>query len=815
MHVYRFVAAVLAALGLTTAVAAADAVPYRTPPQAIADVLRAPALPAVLISPTRDTIAIATPLRYPPVADLAQPMLRLAGLRIDPRTNGIHHAFAYTTLTIERVSDGKKMPVALPPNAHVTSMRFSPNGKHFAFANATPKGTDLYVGSAADATIAQVPGVKLNAIFGDPIAWMPDGTHLIVRALDRKGPAPVEPAVPTGAIVQETAGKAGTIVTYEDLLESPYDEDLFDYYGASRLALVDVAKRSAVAFGPHGLYTRVSPAPNGSYVLVERVHRPYSYLFPYARFPQQMAVIDLSGANVVTLIDRPLQDGLAEEGVAPGPRSVAWEPNAPATLSWLEAVDRADAAAGGARGGDRIMQRDIAAKTPAKEIARTTTRAGEITWLAGDSRAIVRQDDRRTRISTVLLVDARAGTTKPLGQPLRDGDRYNDPGRPVTAVAANGENVIVHNGDAIYLDGAGYGPDGRRPFLDRLNLADGTTTRIFRSALEPLDTVLAVGNDDGKTLLLQRQSPTMPPNVFVHTASGDRALTNFADPTPQLRAVQRRVVNYKRADGIDLSFTLYLPPGYKEGTRLPTFLWAYPAEFNDASVASQNTNSTQTFQTIGGPSEIYMALAGYAVLDNASIPILGTDARTVNDTYTEQLVAGAKAAVDKAVEIGVTDPDRVAVGGHSYGAFMTMNLLAHSHLFRAGIARSGAYNRTLTPFGFQNERRTYWDDADLYTKMSPFTYANKITDAVLMIHGMKDDNTGTFPIQSERMYAALKGNGATARLVMLPDEAHGYLGRETIADVLAEMVSWLDRFVKNAPPRTAAATKPVADAPAK
>jgi dipeptidyl aminopeptidase/acylaminoacyl peptidase len=368
------------------------------------------------------------------------------------------------------------------------------------------------------------------------------------------------------------------------------------------------------------------------------------------------------------------------------------------------------------------------------------------------------------------------------------------------SVAPNGESAVLASGGAIFLTGPGYGPDGRRPFVDRVDLATGTATRIFRSELAPLDTPLAFAGAPGTALLLRRESPVMPPNTYLHTSAGDRALTSFADPTPQLRAIERRVVTYTRPDGVALSFTLYLPPGYKAGTRLPTFLWAYPAEFNDAGVASQNTNSTQTFQTIYGASEIYMALAGYAVLDNASIPIVG-DSLTANDTYVDQLVAGAKAAIDKAVEIGVTDPDRVAVGGHSYGAFMTANLLAHSHLFRAGIARSGAYNRTLTPFGFQNERRTYWQAEDLYTKMSPFSYADKITDPLLMIHGMADDNTGTFPIQSERMFAAIKGNGGTARLVLLPDEAHGYLGQETNATVLAEMVDWLDRFVKNAPPR--------------
>ena len=808
MHVYRFATALVGAFALTTSIAAADAVAYRLPPKAIEDVLRAPVMPAVLVSPTRDTLALVTPLRYPPVADLAQPMLRLAGLRIDPRTNGIHHAASYTSLTIERVSDGKTLRVALPTGAHITSMRYSSDGKHFAFANATPHGTELYVGSTSDASIGRVRGVTLNAIFGDPIAWLPDNTHIVARAVARTAAAPREPIVPTGPIVQETAGKAGVIVTYEDLLASPYDEQLFDYYGASRLALVDIVTKTAEPFGDRGIYTAVSPSPSGKLLLVDRVRKPYSYLFPYERFPTQSAVVDLHGANVAVIHEQPLLDNLPVDGEPVGPRSIAWKPNVPATLTWFETLDGGDPLAN-VPARDKIVMRDLSGNSAPIEIGRTTTRVTSLTWLASDDRALVREYDRKARLTRTSLLDTHAGATlKPIGTALRDGDRYNDPGSPITLAASNGSSVIQRSGNSIYLRGAGYGPDGRRPFLDRLNLSDGTSTRLYRSELAPLDTPLFLTGDDAQGIFVQRQSPTMPPNMYLHTAAGDRALTSFADPSPQLRGITRRVVSYKRPDGVALSFTLYLPPGYKEGTRLPTFLWAYPLEFNDPGVASQNVNSTQTFTTIGGSSELFMALAGYAVLDDASIPIVG-DPQTVNDTYVEQLVAGAKAAIDKAVEIGVTDPDRVAVGGHSYGAFMTMNLLAHSHLFRAGIARSGAYNRTLTPFGFQSERRSYWDATDLYTKVSPFTYANTITDPVLMIHGMKDDNTGTFPIQSERMFAAIKGNGGTARLVMLPDEAHSYLGRESLETTLAEMVSWLDTYLKNAPPRAKAATSAV------
>jgi dipeptidyl aminopeptidase/acylaminoacyl peptidase len=780
------------ALGCAAA-ASADPAAYRRPPKAIADVLNAPPLPAVLVSPARNALLVGTPLYYPPVADLARPMLRLAGIRIDPRTNAVHHAFAYTSVRLERIPGGGGSEPRLPSDARIIATRFSPSGEFVALADATAHGTDLYVATVPSGVLFHIRGVELNALFGNPLYWLPDG-RLVVRATMRTGPAPVAPAVPAGPVVQESTGKAGTIVTYEDMLQNPYDESAFTYYATSRLLLIDVKRESVQTIGPPGIYTSVSPSPSGKYLLVEQIHRPYSYLFPWEYFPTRISVLDLHGAEVALVADRPLQDTLPVDGVPVGPRDAAWEPGAPATLTYRSALD-GGATHSDAAYHDALYARQIPTRMAQVELIRTASRIEDVTWIAGDRRAIVREHDWKTSLSRRWLAYADATPAKPVGAPLRDGDRYGDPGQPVTTSAPNGESVAVRDGDAIYLRGAGYGPDGRKPFLDRLSLGDFSTQRVFQSKLDPLDTVVALQDDAAKTLIVQRQSPTLVPNYYLHGPDGDRALTAFTDPYPQVRAITRRVVTYKRADGVDLSFTLYLPPGYKEGTRLPTLLWAYPLEYSDASVASQNANSAQTFQTIGGASEVFMALAGYAVLDNAAIPIVGSP-QTVNDTYVEQLVAGAKAAIDKAVELGVTDPNRVAVAGHSYGAFMTANLLAHSTLFKAGIARSGAYNRTLTPFGFQNERRTYWQATDLYTKMSPFTYADKLSAPLLLIHGEADDNTGTFPIQSERMYAAIKGNGGIARLVMLPDEAHGYLGRESIATVLAEMVDWLDRWVK-------------------
>ncbi|BDE06880.1 hypothetical protein WPS_21560 [Vulcanimicrobium alpinum] len=780
----------------------ADATRYRTPPPPIEAALRAPAIPTLTASPNRAWIAERTPLRYPPVADLARPMLRLAGLRIDPATNGIHHASASTALAFVRVADGKHVAVALPPDARVTALVFSPDAAHFAFTNATARGTELWLGTTATGAAHRVAGLAVNDVFPNAVTWMPGGTSLLVRAVDRTGP-PLQRSVAAGPAVQETAGGAGPIVTYEDLLADAADEALFTYYAASRLAFVSADGTRVARTAARGIFTRCIPSPrDGALVLTTRVHAPYSYLFPYQRFPLATEIYDVRGSRVATIADRPLADRVPADGVPAGPRDAMWLSSSRAEVAWIEALDGGDPNVTAAE-RDRIVAR-AATGGALHELARTAQRVAQISPLHADSRVLVETYDPLTRTNAVAAIDTRSPGSPPRALwSLRARDVYHDPGEPMTIVEPNGASAVLHAGDAIYLRGAGYGPEGQRPFLDRYDLATGTTTRLFRSELAPLESVGWILDDGASSLLTIRQLPADPPNAYVRARAGTlRALTAFGDPQPMLRGVGRRVVTYKRADGVDLSFTLYTPPGWHEGTRLPALLWAYPLEFVDRGTASQNVNSTQTFVNVTAGSPVFFALAGYAVLDNASMPIVG-DPKTVNDTYIDQLTADAQAVVDTAVGMGVVDRDRIAVAGHSYGAFMTANLLAHTRLFRAGIACSGAYNRSLTPFGFQNETRTYWEATDLYTAMSPFTYANQLKDPLLLIHGEADDNTGTYPIQSQRFYAAIKGNGGTARLVMLPYEAHGYTGRESVETVLAEMLDWLDRYVK--PPKAASA----------
>jgi dipeptidyl aminopeptidase/acylaminoacyl peptidase len=780
---------------------------YKKPPKEVLDILNAPTTPGASLSPTRDNLLLSTALRYPPLADLAQPVLRIAGRRINPAANSPFR-FQYSVgLTLKRLADGSEIKIETPPGAKISGLEWSEDGKHFAFLNTTPTRVEVWVGDTATGKIRNLKGLTINSALGNPLSWMPDNRTLLVQLVPpNRGAAPATPAVPPEPNTQESSGRPGPVRTYEDLLKSPHDEKLYEYYATSQLALVDSVTGRATPFGQPAIFQSVDAAPGGHHVLVTRLHRPFSYLFPDNAFPRDVEVWDTKGKLVYKVASLPLADQVPINGVPTGPRSVRWRPNEPAALVWIKALDDGDPR-------KKVPHRDsvLTLKAPFTgepvELFKTEHRfaAGGFGEKGGLVYFTEFDRDKRWQRTFVFHFD-KPDVPPKLVFSRNQGDRYNDPGTPVTRVVA-GQRAILQHGDFIYLTGSGASPDGDRPFLDRLNLTTLKTERLFRSDANNYETVVALLSDEGKQFLTRRESPTEAPNYFVRTAadgaqaSTPRPLTKFPDPTPQLRGIKKQLVTYKRADGVQCSFTLYLPPDYKPGTRLPTVVWAYPLEFTDASTASQVTGSTQRATSIGGSSHLFFLLEGYAVLDDATMPVVGSP-ETVNNTYVEQITMSAKAAIDKAVELGVTDPERVGVGGHSYGAFMTANLLAHTDLFRAGIARSGAYNRTLTPFGFQNERRTLWEAPEMYLKVSPFMYAAKINEPMLMIHGEADDNTGTFPIQSERMYQALKGHGATTRLVMLPHEAHGYAGRESIEHVLYEMISWFDKYVKNASSRS-------------
>jgi len=794
--------------GSTFAAAQTSRPTYQKPPKVVSDVLESPPTPAVSVSPARDRFLEVEGLRHPPIADLAAPMLRIAGLRINPATNGRHHPARVVGLTLVNIADGKTTKLKTPPNAYLSAPIWAADGKHFAFTNTVADGIDLWVGDASSGLVKHVPGVRINAVYGEAVQWMPDQKTLLVQLVPaRRGKVPEEPRVPLGPNVQENeGGKPAPAATYEDMLRNPHDEDLFDYYATAQLAYVDIATGKVTPVGAPAIYQMIDPSPDARHILVARLHKPYSYLLPAFNFPKKVEVWDRAGKVEHTLADLPLEEHVPIEGVPTGPRAYQWRPTAKATLAWAEALDGGDTKAK-APFRDKVLTLAAPFSGQPTELIKLEQRftggrgfggGGALIW--GDKFAFVSDYDRNKRWARTFMIDPDNPSQPPRQVWSRSiQDRYGDPGQPVMRERADGTRVIWQTGNAIFLRGEGASASGDHPFLNKMDLTSLKSERIFQSDEKVYEQPLALVSDDGSKFITRFETPTDPPNYFLRTAgSSDRkALTSFPDPAPQLKGITKQLVTYKRADGVGLSFTLYLPADYKQGTRLPTVVWAYPLEFNDAGTASQVTGSPYRFTTFGGLSHLFLLTQGYAVLDGATMPVVG-DPETMNETYVEQIVASAKAAIDKAVEMGVTDRNRVGVGGHSYGAFMTANLLAHSDLFKAGVARSGAYNRTLTPFGFQSERRTFWEAPDMYLKMSPFRFANKIKAPILLIHGEADDNSGTFPIQSERMYAALKGNGATVRYVTLPYEAHGYIGLESVEHVQWEMIHWFDKYVKNA-----------------
>lgn len=775
---------------------------YQRPPGNVIDILDAPVTPDVFLSPTRDRLLLVDRERFPSITELAQPMLPLAGLRINPQNNGPHRPSRNIGITIQTISNGDRKVVKLPAEARLGTPIWAPDGKRFSFAMFHPTQIELWVVEAQTGQARQMKDIVLNATYANPFQWMPDSRTLLCRTLDEnRGEAPVAFATPTGPNIQESYGKPAPIRTFQDLLKNGHDETLFEYYLTSQLVLADTADGGKKQLGAPMLYQTVDASPDGQHLLTSIFQKPFSRLLPASGFARHLVVWDLQTDTVIKLASLPTAEEVPIEGVMKGPRNVRWRPTEKAALFWVEALDEGNPKKKVPH-RDRLLSQKAPFQEQPTELLKVEHRFSGMTWGEHDGMAFVSDYDRDRRWTRTFLVKLDQTNEPPrLIWDRSVRDRYRDPGDPLMRTLPNGERVIWQTSNYIFLNGTGASARGDFPFLDRLDLETLKSERVFQCESNSYESVIALVEESGRPRFITRhESSNIPPNYRMRIANDSNtvALTQFPDSTPQLRKITKQLVTYKRSDGVPLSFTLYLPPGYKPGQRLPTVVWAYPLEYNDPDTAGQISGSTNRFTTIGGSSHLFFVLQGYAVLDGATMPVVGSP-ESMNDTFIDQIVSSAKAAIDKAVEMGVTDPARVGVGGHSYGAFMTANLLAHSDLFRAGIARSGAYNRTLTPFGFQGERRTFWEAPEIYSRLSPFMHANKINEPILLIHGERDDNSGTFPIQSDRLFQAIKGNGGNVRYVTLPFEAHGYAARESIEHTLYEMISWFDRHVKNAP----------------
>ncbi len=772
--------------------------PYKLPPKEVIDIVDAPPLPRASMNPPGDLMLLSESESMPSIAYMSQPLLRLAGTRITPRYNSRQQTSFTIGLTIKSIKDGKETRIVLPKGAQLGFPRWSLDGKWLAFSLLTDTGFELWVADAKTGKAKALTGPILNSITNSGFSWLPDNKLLVYTILEDRGDPPKQSEVPIGPNIQETSGKFSKVWTYQDLLQTPYDAELFKYYATSQIYEIDIASGSRKKIGNPGVYLYADPSPDGKLLLVYRVKEPYSFSVPYFSFPHSEEIWDRDGNLVHLFADLPVEDEVPSRGVPTGPRSVQWRPLKPATLIWVEALDEGDPEKEVSH-RDKLMTFSAPFADEPKEIMKIEHRYSGINWLQTEGEAFLTEYNWKKRWRTTYLVNVDDPSVAPRKViDISSQDRYNDPGRPLSTTTPNGERFILQDKDWVYLSGSGASPKGDMPFLDTMNIKTMEKKRLFQCSEGSYESFVDFVGKSRNQIITSYESETEPPNYYLYNLKNKKrqALTDFKDPAPQLTGMKKQLVKYTRADGVELSGTLYLPPDYKEGERLPCVIWAYPREYQDRRVAGQVRGSPHRFTFFRGTSQLFYVTQGYAVLDGAQMPVIG-DPKTMNDTFVEQIVSSLKAAIDKLDSMGVIDPKRVGVGGHSYGAFMTANLLAHCDLLAAGVARSGAYNRTLTPFGFQSERRTLWQAPEIYFKVSPFMHAHKINEPILLIHGEADNNSGTFPIQSERLYHALKGHGATARLVMLPNESHGYRARESVLHVLAEMFEWFDIYVKN------------------
>ena len=779
---------------------------WKSPDEDILKILHAPQLPRISISPKRTHMLLSDPIIYPTLSELAEPMLKLAGTRVNPKNNYYHGRHGGTSPRVLTIKGGKTVNLNIPENAEVLSTYWTVDGKDFAMAVGFEDRIELWEGDISG-NIAKVPDMILNPLMDGAVKWFPNQEKMLIRRIKDRGAAPQKPSMPKGPKILEDSG-ASARSTYEsrNLLETAFDDELFTYYNECELVIYDTKTKQTQVVGPRAAYIYAGISPDGNYLLIERLKKPWSHEVAWWRFANDIEVWDLNGKLLKTIANHPVANEVPVRGVITGPRSVSWQPTAPHTLFWREALDGGDPMAK-VDFRDRLVQWEAPFKGEPKEVFKAEHRIQSAMWGETDGMLMVYQRERMKRWRYVWLLDVNKGTSREWFD-LDENDRYNDPGNPLFTQLDNGKYVIKVEDGAMYFRGSGGSKDGDRPFVDRRNIETGETERIFRCDKDKYEYFVGFG-EESNSFIMSSESPETVPNFYlaeigksIKADAGECAraitkqpITKFQDPSPELRQIENKIVRYERNDGVELSFQLLLPPGYKEGTKVPTVVYAYPMEYS-AKTAGQVRGSSNRFMRIWGPSHKYFLMRGYAVLDNTAMPMIG-DPETVYDSFVPQLVADAEAAVEKAIDMGIADPDRIGVIGHSHGGLMVANLLAHTDLFCAGIARSGSYNKTNQPFGFQGERRSLFEATKSYIDCSPTFFADKVNEPILIIHGDDDSNPGTLTFQSEVFYEGVRGSGGTARLVLLPFEDHGYRAKESIEHVLWEQMTWFDKYVKN------------------
>lgn len=779
---------------------------YQKPPKEILELADAPRTPAYMLDDKKENIVLRHRSNYKSIEELSETELRLAGLRINPVTNIGSRTTYYNNITLIKVGERKEKQVTgLPEYPRLANFSWSPDQNKLAFTQTVSTGVELWVLDIASTSCKKLTDASLNANLGTPFSWFADGQMLLVKFLpeDKKPLIDKSTAVPSGPKISVSDGKKAQNRTYQDLLQDKSDEFNFEQLVRSTIFTVDL-NGNKVLWKETDMYAGASFSPDGEYVMVSSLHKPFSYIVTLSRFPQKTIIYDKRGKEIKVIRDVPLEEVRPKGFMSTTKeiRSVSWRADKPATAYYVLALDEGDPEKE-VEFRDEVFTLDTPFNGQPKSLFKTKQRYAGITW-GNDDVAIAYDRWWNTRNRKIYLFNPSNAAAQP--EVLYDynyQDNYANPGSFQTEKNELGKNSLIINKGKLYLVGRGYSPEGIRPFFDEFDIETKQTTRLWRAdGKETLENIEEIIDAQQGVLLTNVQSSTQFPNLYIRNTIkriAPQQITFFENPFKSIEGIHKEVIKYKRDDGLELSGTLYLPVGYDKDKKekLPMILWAYPREFKDKSTAGQVTSSPHTFTYPSYGSMIFWVTRGYAILDGAAFPIVGEGDEEPNDSFRKQLVANGKAAIDAVDELGYIDRNRVAVGGHSYGAFMTANLLSHCNLFAAGIARSGAYNRTLTPFGFQSEERSYWEAPEVYYNMSPFMHADKMKTPLLLIHGVADNNAGTYPLQSERYFNALKGLGAPVRLVMLPKESHGYAARESILHMLWEQDQWLKKYVKN------------------
>ena len=779
---------------------------YQKPPQEILDLVDVSRAPSVLMDDNKDKIVLLYRNSYKSIEELSKEEMRLGGLRIDPKTNIGSRVTYFNNVKIKQLNkkEAKIVQVnGLPENPKLTNFNWSPDQTKIALTNTTKEGVELWILDIESASASKITAANLNANLGNVINWFEDGSALLVKMIskDRKPIINTRTAVPTGPTISVNDGKKAQNRTYQDLLKNKNDEHNFEQLALSEIYKVSLDGSKEKWLGAD-LYKELTFSPDGNYIMVNTIKKPFSYLVTYGRFPSKTTIYNKEGVEVKTVLEVPLIEDLPQGfmAVRAGKRNFSWRNDKPSSLIYVKALDGGDPA-NEVKYRDQIFQLDFPFKSNGNTILKTINRFYSIKW-GTDKIAVASDYWWNTRNTKSYIFNPSDTSQKPdIIQDRNYQDRYSDPGSFIMERNEMGSMVLTILNNQVFSIGDGFTKQGQFPFIDQFNLMTKKKKRIYQSAYT--DKVEDIRNYDPKKkkLLVRIESPTEYPNYYFRSIGGNKIdkITAFENPFKSIQNVNKEVIKYTREDGVELSGTLYLPIGYDKNKKekKPMILWAYPTEFKDKSSAGQNTKNQNKFTYPYYGSMVYWVTRGYIVLDDASFPIVGDGDEEPNDSFRKQLVANAKAAIDAVDKLGYVDRARVAVGGHSYGAFMVANLLSHSDLFAAGIARSGAYNRTLTPFGFQSEERNYWEAPEIYNEMSPFMHAEKMNEPLLLVHGEADNNSGTYPMQSERYFNALKGLGATVRLVILPKESHGYRSKESILHLLWEQDQWLEKHVKN------------------